>query len=98
MVGGFLVGVTETSWLAVSFIGTELKLTVSLAMIIIVLLVKPSRPVARDGAACNAMEYPAGGTAAETGARGPRGSGPEGVPPRGTRADRRARRCCSSWR
>ncbi len=43
VVGGFLVGVTENLvGTYVSFIGTELKLTVALAMIIIVLLVKPS--------------------------------------------------------
>src|SRR5262245_28102043 len=41
--GGFLVGVTENLvGTYVHFIGTELKLTVALAMIIIVLLVKPS--------------------------------------------------------
>ncbi|HXJ83210.1 MAG TPA: branched-chain amino acid ABC transporter permease [Candidatus Methylomirabilis sp.] len=43
VVGGLLVGVTENLvGTYVSFIGTELKLTVALAMIIIVLLVKPS--------------------------------------------------------
>ncbi len=43
VVGGFLVGVTENLvGTYVTFIGTELKLTVALAMIIIVLLVKPS--------------------------------------------------------
>jgi branched-chain amino acid transport system permease protein len=43
VVGGFLVGVTENLvGTYVSFIGTELKLTVALAMIIIVLLVKPT--------------------------------------------------------
>src|SRR6266702_623131 len=43
VVGGFLVGVTENLvGTYVSFIGTELKLTVALAMIIIVLLVRPS--------------------------------------------------------
>jgi branched-chain amino acid transport system permease protein len=43
VVGGFLVGVTENLvGTYVHFIGTELKLTVALAMIIIVLLVKPS--------------------------------------------------------
>ncbi len=43
VVGGILVGVTENLvGTYVSFIGTELKLTVALAMIIIVLLVKPS--------------------------------------------------------
>jgi branched-chain amino acid transport system permease protein len=43
VLGGFLVGVTENLvGTYVSFIGTELKLTVALAMIIIVLLVKPS--------------------------------------------------------
>jgi branched-chain amino acid transport system permease protein len=43
VVGGFLVGVTENLvGTYVSFIGTELKMTVALAMIIIVLLVKPS--------------------------------------------------------
>ena len=41
--GGFLVGVTENLvGTYVSFIGTELKLTVALAMIIIVLLVRPT--------------------------------------------------------
>ena len=43
VVGGLLVGVTENLvGTYVSFIGTELKLTVALAMIIVVLLVKPS--------------------------------------------------------
>jgi len=43
VVGGLLVGVTENLvGTYVHFIGTELKLTVALAMIIIVLLVKPS--------------------------------------------------------
>jgi branched-chain amino acid transport system permease protein len=43
VVGGLLVGVVENLvGTYVSFIGTELKLTVALAMIIIVLLVKPS--------------------------------------------------------
>ena len=43
VVGGFLVGVTENLvGTYVSFIGTELKLTVALAMIIVVLLVKPT--------------------------------------------------------
>ena len=43
VVGGFLVGVTENLvGTYVSFLGTELKLTVALAMIIIVLLVRPS--------------------------------------------------------
>ncbi len=43
VVGGLLVGVTENLvGTYVPFIGTELKLTVALAMIIIVLLVKPS--------------------------------------------------------
>jgi branched-chain amino acid transport system permease protein len=43
VVGGFLVGVTEKLvGTYVSFIGTELKLTVALAMIIIVLLVRPT--------------------------------------------------------
>ena len=43
VVGGFLVGVLENLvGTYVSFIGTELKLTVALALIIIVLLVKPS--------------------------------------------------------
>lgn len=43
VVGGFLVGVIENLvGTYVWFIGTELKLTVALAMIIIVLLVKPS--------------------------------------------------------
>jgi len=52
VVGGFIVGVTENLvGTYVSFIGTELKLTVALAMIIVVLLVKPSglfgRPIVR---------------------------------------------------
>jgi branched-chain amino acid transport system permease protein len=43
VVGGLLVGVVENLvGTYVSFIGTELKLTVALAMIIVVLLVKPS--------------------------------------------------------
>ena len=43
VVGGFIVGVVENLvGTYVKFIGTELKLTVALAMIIIVLLVKPS--------------------------------------------------------
>ena len=43
VVGGFLVGVVENLvGTYVSFIGTELKLTVALAMIIVVLLVKPT--------------------------------------------------------
>ena len=43
VVGGLLVGVTENLvGTYVGFIGTELKLTVALAMIIIVLLIKPS--------------------------------------------------------
>jgi branched-chain amino acid transport system permease protein len=43
VVGGLLVGVTENLvGTYVKFIGTELKLTVALAIIIIVLLVKPS--------------------------------------------------------
>jgi branched-chain amino acid transport system permease protein len=43
VIGGFLVGVVENLvGTYVSFIGTELKLTVALAMIIVVLLVKPS--------------------------------------------------------
>ena len=43
VVGGLLVGVIENLvGTYVRFIGTELKLTVALAMIIIVLLVKPS--------------------------------------------------------
>jgi branched-chain amino acid transport system permease protein len=40
VVGGFLVGVIEN--LAGTFIGTELKLTVALLIIIVVLLVRPS--------------------------------------------------------
>jgi branched-chain amino acid transport system permease protein len=43
VVGGFLVGIIENlAGTYIPFIGTELKLTVALAMIIIVLLVKPS--------------------------------------------------------
>ncbi|MGH7333878.1 MAG: branched-chain amino acid ABC transporter permease [Candidatus Rokuibacteriota bacterium] len=43
VVGGFIVGVVENLvGTYVKFIGTELKLTVALAMIIVVLLVKPS--------------------------------------------------------
>jgi branched-chain amino acid transport system permease protein len=43
VVGGFLVGIVENLvGTYVSFIGTELKLTVALAMIIVVLLVRPS--------------------------------------------------------
>jgi branched-chain amino acid transport system permease protein len=43
VVGGFMVGIVENLvGTYVSFIGTELKLTVALAMIIVVLLVKPS--------------------------------------------------------
>jgi branched-chain amino acid transport system permease protein len=43
VLGGFLVGIVENLvGTYVKFIGTELKLTVALAMIIIVLLVKPS--------------------------------------------------------
>ena len=43
VVGGLLVGVTENLvGTYVSFIGTELKLTVALAMIIVVLLVRPT--------------------------------------------------------
>jgi branched-chain amino acid transport system permease protein len=43
VVGGFLVGVTENLvGTYVSFIGTELKLTVALGMIIVVLLVRPA--------------------------------------------------------
>jgi branched-chain amino acid transport system permease protein len=43
VVGGLLVGVVENLvGTYVWFIGTELKLTVALAMIIVVLLVKPS--------------------------------------------------------
>jgi len=43
VVGGFIVGIVENLvGTYVSFIGTELKLTVALAMIIVVLLVKPS--------------------------------------------------------
>jgi len=52
VVGGFLVGVIENlAGTYVGFIGTDLKLTVALVLIIIVLLVKPSglfgRPVVR---------------------------------------------------
>jgi len=52
VVGGFLVGVIENlAGTYVEFIGSELKLTVALAIIIVVLLVKPSglfgRPVVR---------------------------------------------------
>ena len=43
VVGGFLVGIVENLvGTYVSFIGTELKFTVALAMIIVVLLVKPT--------------------------------------------------------
>ena len=43
VLGGFIVGVVENLvGTYVSFIGTELKLTVALAMIIVVLLVKPT--------------------------------------------------------
>jgi branched-chain amino acid transport system permease protein len=43
VVGGLLVGVTENLvGTYVKFIGTELKLTVALGMIFVVLLVKPS--------------------------------------------------------
>lgn len=43
VIGGFIVGVVENLvGTYVTFIGTELKLTVALALIIIVLLVKPS--------------------------------------------------------
>ncbi len=43
VVGGFLVGVMENlAGTYISFIGTSLKLTVALAVIVIVLLVKPS--------------------------------------------------------
>jgi branched-chain amino acid transport system permease protein len=43
VLGGFIVGITENLvGTYVSFIGTELKLTVALAMILIVLVVKPS--------------------------------------------------------
>ena len=43
VLGGFIVGVVENLvGTYVSFIGTELKLTVALAMIIVVLLVRPS--------------------------------------------------------
>jgi branched-chain amino acid transport system permease protein len=52
VVGGLLVGVIENLvGTYVRFIGTELKLTVALAIIIVVLTVKPSglfgRPVVR---------------------------------------------------
>ena len=43
VLGGFIVGVVENLvGTYVSFIGTELKFTVALAMIIVVLLVKPT--------------------------------------------------------
>jgi branched-chain amino acid transport system permease protein len=43
VLGGFIVGIVENLvGTYVSFIGTELKLTVALAMIIVVLLVKPT--------------------------------------------------------
>jgi len=43
VLGGFLVGIVENLvGTYVKFIGTELKLTVALAMIFVVLLVKPS--------------------------------------------------------
>ncbi len=43
VLGGFLVGVMENlAGTYISFIGTSLKLTVALALIVIVLLVKPS--------------------------------------------------------
>ena len=43
MLGGLIVGVVENLvGTYVSFIGTELKLTVALAVILIVLLVRPS--------------------------------------------------------
>jgi branched-chain amino acid transport system permease protein len=43
VLGGFLVGVVENLvGTYVAFIGTELKLTVALGMIIVVLLVRPS--------------------------------------------------------
>jgi branched-chain amino acid transport system permease protein len=43
VVGGLIVGVTENLvGTYVSFIGTELKLTVALVIIIVVLVVKPS--------------------------------------------------------
>jgi len=43
VVGGFLVGVIENlAGTYVSFIGTELKFTVALAVILVVLVVKPS--------------------------------------------------------
>ena len=51
VVGGFMVGIVENLvGTYVSFIGTELKLTVALAMIIIVLLVKPSGLFGRTAA------------------------------------------------
>ena len=47
--GGLIVGVTENLvGTYVSFIGTELKLTVALAIIIIVLVVKPSGLLGRS--------------------------------------------------
>jgi branched-subunit amino acid ABC-type transport system permease component len=46
VVGGFMVGIVENLvGTYVSFIGTELKLTVALAMIIIVLLGEADRPL-----------------------------------------------------
>lgn len=43
VIGGFLVGVFENlAGTYISFIGTSLKLTVALALIIVVLLVRPS--------------------------------------------------------
>ena len=43
MLGGFLVGVIENlAGTYVRFIGTDLKLTLALLVIIVVLLVKPS--------------------------------------------------------
>ena len=43
VIGGFLVGVIENlAGTYISFIGTSLKLTVALALIIVVLLVRPS--------------------------------------------------------
>ena len=51
VVGGFMVGIVENLvGTYVSFIGTELKLTVALAMIIVVLLVKPSGLFGRTAA------------------------------------------------
>ena len=51
VVGGFMVGIVENLvGTYVSFIGTELKLTVALAMIIVVLLVKPSGLFCRTAA------------------------------------------------